>query len=328
MRLLSVEVRRVLARQLVVLLAIAGVAGVVLVLTGSWFSARPLTEAQVAEAERQYEWAMEDWEANGEEMLAQCLEDQEQEAERTGEDVDFGCEQMKPQEEWFLPQPTELSETFTPLLSSAALLPVFLAFAVGVTSTGAEVSSGSMSTWLTFVPQRMRVLFSKVGAGGLVGVPLVAGLAALLVGGLYAVHAANDALGRLDAEVWGDVGWVVLRTVALGALVAALGAALGVLLKHTAVALGVVIGYSLVVEGILGGIAPRLQPLLVRTNISAWVQDGTSYWVNECTVDANGTICEGIERTVSLGQSAVFLAVVAVVVLGVTAVVFRRRDVG
>lgn len=328
MRLLQVEVRRLLGRRMVVLLALVGLVGAVLVLVGAWFSARPLSEAQIAEAQRQYEWALEDWEKNGDEMLASCLEEEERESERTGEDVDFGCEQMKPQEEWFIPQSTELGQTFEPLLASAALLPVFLAFAVGATSTGAEVSSGSLSTWLTFVPQRMRVLFSKVGAGGVVGLPFVAGLIALLVGGVYGVHAVNGALGGLDAAVWSDVGWMALRVIGLGAFVAACGASLGVLFKHTGAVLGVVVGYAVVVDGILGALVPRLQPYLLRTNLSAWVEGGTIYWVDVCTVGPDGTICEGVERTVSQGHGALVLAVVTVVVLGVTALVFRRRDVG
>jgi ABC-2 type transport system permease protein len=328
MRLLSVEIRRIAARRLITFVTIGGLLAVVLVLVGAWQSARPLTDAQLEEAQRQYEFALEDWEANGEQMVADCLEAQEQESERAGEPLDFGCEEMgPPQEDWFVPQSSELAATFVPLMSTTATLLIFLVFVVGVTATAAEVSSGAMSTWLTFVPQRMRVLFSKVGASAVVAVPITALLVAALVGGLYAVHAAQGALGDLSGEVWGDVVGTALRIVVLGAVVAAAGAALGVLLKHTGVALGLVIGYLVVVEAILGSIVQRLQPYLLQLNLRAWIEDGAAYWVNECTVGPQGTECTGREAVLSLGQASVYLTVGVALVLVLTSLVFRRRDV-
>jgi ABC-2 type transport system permease protein len=327
MRLLTVEVRRIAARRLISLVVVGGLLAVGLVLVGAWQSARPLSDAQLEEAQRQYAFALEDWEANGEQMVADCLEAQERESELAGEPVDFGCDQMAPQEEWFLPQPTELASTFVPLLSTTATLLVFLVLVVGVTATAAEVSSGAMGTWLTFVPQRLRVLFSKVGASAVVGVPVTALLVAVLAGGLYGVHATQGALGDMTGAVWGDVVWTALRIVLVGALVAGVGAALGVLLKHTGVALGLVIAYAVVLEGILGNLVTRLQPFLVQTNLRAWIQDGATYWVNECTVTERGTECVGTEMTVTLAHASVFLGVGAAVVLGLTALVFRRRDI-
>lgn len=327
MRLLTVEIRRIVARRLVTFVTIGGLLAVVLVLAGAWQSARPLTDAQLEEAERQYAWALEDWEANGEQMVADCLEAQEQESERAGEPLDFGCDEMEPQEEWFVPQSAELASTFVPLLSTTAMLLIFLVFVVGVTATAAEVSSGALSTWLTFVPQRLRVLFSKVGASAVVAVPITTLLVAALAGGLYAVHAAQGALGDMTGEVWGDVAWTALRIVVAGAAVAAAGSALGVLLKHTGVALGLVIGYLVVVEAILGSLVQRLQPYLLQLNLRAWVEGGAAYWVNECTVGEQGTECTGTEVVLGLGQASVYLGVGVALVLGLTALVFRRRDV-
>lgn len=329
MRLLAVEVRRLRARSLLVALVLVAVGIIGLVLAGAWMSARPLSPAQLEEAQRQYELAAADWEEHGEEMIADCREQEEREEELTGIDQDFGCDTMTaPQEEWFIPQSTELAETFGTLLGGTAMLVVLVALVLGTTSTAAEMSTGSMSTWLTFVPQRLRVLSSKVGAAVVVAVPVAVLLLAVLITGLYVVHAAQGALGDLDADVWADVAWTCLRITVLSAVIAGVGAALGVLLRHTAAVLGVVVGWVLVVEGILGGLVPRLSPFLVRTGVAGVVNDGTSYWVNECEVTADGTMCQGTEVFVSVGQSVLVVAVVTVLVLGVTAVVFRRRDVG
>lgn len=328
MTLLGVELRRLTARRLIGFVLVGGLAAALLVLTGVWFSARPLADAQLEQAEAAYEREMAAWEENGEEMVADCREQQAIEQERLGEAVDFGCDHMEPQREWFVPTTSELSAAFVPTLAGSALLPVFLVLVVGVTATAAEMSTGTMSTWLTFVPRRLRVLGSKLAATGVAGLPLTAVLMGVLAGGVYGVHAWHDALGEMTGEIWADVGWLVARTVLLGAVVGVVGAALGVLLRSTAAALGVVLGWVLVLEQILGGTVPRLQPLLVLPNLRAWIEGGGTYWVYECTVTDQGTTCDGVEHVISQLQAGVYLGAGAVVVVALTALVFRRRDVG
>ena len=52
MRLLGVEVRRVLARRMVAAVVVGGLAVVVLVLVSVWSAARPPSAAEVASAEQ------------------------------------------------------------------------------------------------------------------------------------------------------------------------------------------------------------------------------------------------------------------------------------
>lgn len=327
MRLVGVELRRVLARRMVAAIVAGGVLVVALVLVSLWTQVRPLTAAQVDQAEQSYAMAVEDFEEHGEEMLASCRDAEADESERTGEDVDFGCDQMEPQREMFFPQQPELHLTLPGQLAGVAVLLTFLTFLVGATSTAAEVSTGSLGTWLTFVPRRSVVMASKVAAGTVVALPVVAGLLALLVAGAWFVHDAQGLADGMTATAWGEAAWTGARVLALGALAGALGAALGLLLRHTAAVLAAVVVYALVVESIVAGMLPELQPWLLRTNMAAWVQDGTMYWINECTVTATGTSCQTIEEVVTLGHGAAYLGVVAVVLLVLTALVFRRRDV-
>lgn len=327
MRLVGVELRRVLARRMVAAIVAGGVLAVALVLVSTWMQARPLTDAQVDQAEQAYAMAVEDFEEHGEEMLASCREAEADESERTGEDVDFLCDQMEPQREMFFPQRAELHLTLPGQLAGVAVLLTFLTFLVGVTSTAAEVSTGSLGTWLTFVPRRSVVLASKVTAGTVVALPVVAGLLALLVAGSFLVHDARGLADGMTTTAWADALWTGARILALGALAGALGAALGLLLRHTAAALGAVVAYALVVESIVAGMLPELQPWLLRTNMAAWVQDGSVYWRNQCTVTSSGTTCTTVEELVTLGHGALYLAVVGAVLLAVTTLVFRRRDV-
>lgn len=327
MRLLGVEVRRLLARRMLLAAALAGVAAVVLITLGLWSSSRPLTQAQLDAAERAYQAEVERWEADGDEMVADCEEAEATEREATGDDVDFGCDGMEPQREWFFPERPEFGDVAADVLATSSVLLLVLVLVVGVSATAAEISTGALGTWLTFVPQRLRVLASKLASAGVVALPLVAGLLVLLLAGLWVAHAVNGAADGTDAEAWRDIAGTALRILALGALAGVVGAALGVLLRHTAAALGLLVGWALVVESILSGLVPALQPWLLRTSVAAWVQDGTSYWTNECTVTAEGTRCEGVEHHVSLTQGSLWLVALTVVLVLVTGVVFRRRDV-
>ncbi|MBO1751455.1 ABC transporter permease subunit [Actinotalea sp. BY-33] len=328
MRLLGVELRRLAARRLIGFVLLGGLAAVALVVVGAWFTAQPPTEAQLAEAQTMFEQELEYWEQEGDQMVADCLESEEQESERLGEEVDFGCDQMAPQLEWFLPYAPPLEEIFTSSLASVAFIPVLLMLIIGVTATAAELSTGTMSTWLTFVPRRTRVVLSKIAAPALVALPLTALIMGVVVGGFYGVYAFHGTTGTISAELWTEVAWIAVRTVGLGAAAAAVGSALGVLLRHTAVALGLVFVWSVVVEQILRGTVPRLQPYLLTTNLLAWVQGGTEYWINECRDSADGVFCEGVEHTLSLGAASIYLGVGAAVILVLATLVFRRRDVG
>ncbi len=327
MRLLGVEVRRLLARRMLLGVALAGVAAVVLVVLGVYVSSRPLSPAQVDEAQRAFEAAQADWERNGEEMVASCEEAEDAERAAGAADVEFGCDDMAPREEWYLPQPTDLVDSVVPLVATTSVVLLVLALVVGVTSTAAEISTGSLGTWLTFVPRRLRVLASKLAAAGVVPVPLVAGLLTLLLAGVWAANAVNDGPVGDPARLWPGLATLALRVLAATALAGVVGAALGMLLRHTAAALGVLVGWTLVVESLLSGLVPALQPWLLRTNVAAWVQDGTTYWTNECTVTASGTTCESLEHHVSLTHGGLWLAGVALVLVVLTAAVFRRRDV-
>src|SRR5690606_19633602 len=101
-RLLAVELRRLFSRGLVVLAMVGALTASLLLLLGVWQSSQPMSDAELAQAEQMYEQELEYWEENGEEAVAQCQEDEAREAELTGEAVDFGCDQMAPQREWYI----------------------------------------------------------------------------------------------------------------------------------------------------------------------------------------------------------------------------------
>ncbi|WP_448071472.1 ABC transporter permease subunit [Georgenia yuyongxinii] len=326
-RLTKVELRRLFSRRLVVLAMLAGLAATALFLVGTWNQSRPMSAAEQAQAERWYEEARADWEANGEQQMADCLEAEETEREATGQDVDFGCDQMEPTRDSFVVTAPPLEGSLPGLLAGQSFLLLFLALLVGATATAAELSTGAIASWLTFEPRRLRVYTAKVLAPGLGVLPVAVTLIALLVAGAWFIASAFGLAGTMTGAAWTDAGWTVLRVLALVVLAAVAGAALGFLLRHTAAVLGVVVGYVIVVEAMFAGLLRDYQRWLLSTNIRAWIENGTVYFQELCTTDAGGTVCDVTERTLTFDGAAPYLLVLVAVLVALAALDFRRRDV-
>ena len=259
-RLTRVELRRLFSRRLVVLALLAGVVVTGFFLVTAWTAAQPMTPAEQAQAQQWYDDARADWERNGEQMVAECRQAEADERAQ-GQDVDFGCDQIGPQREHFFGTVQPLAESLPTTLTLHAFVLLLLAFLVGATATAAELSTGAMSSWLTFEPRRLRVYGSKVLAPGLGIAPAAVVLLLLLVGGAWLIASGADTAGSMTAAAWRSTAWTMLRILALTVLAAVAGAALGFLLRHTAAVLGVAIGYLVVVEGVAGSMLAPLAAL-------------------------------------------------------------------
>ena len=326
-RLLRAELRRFRSRRLVVAALLVAVAGIGLITWGTWQTARPLTGLSLADAQANYDAAVRDWEVNGDDMVASCLEEQERAREVEGDPtLEFGCETMEPQREWYFPEAVTFVDSSQLALGGAASLLAFAALLAGTTGTAADLSSGGTSTWLTFEPRRGRVYASKLSAIGLSLVLPTVVLVAATAGGLLLLYRS----GGLDATLTGaqvqDLVAMGGRVLAFVVTAGVLGAALGMLLRHTAAVLGVVIGYLVAVEAILATVWSAAKPWTLITNVQAWIDGPASYYVTTCASTAQGTSCDWVEREVSTTHGAVYLAVVLVVVVTAGLLTFRRRD--
>ncbi|MHB1063878.1 MAG: ABC transporter permease subunit [Georgenia sp.] len=325
--LTRVELRRLLSRYLVIAAFVGALLATGALLFATWQTAKPMSPAQTAEAERYYQQALADWEENGQEMIAQCLEDQARQSELEGTELDFGCEQQEPQREWFVMTAPQLPDQLPGQLSALGTLLLFAALLVGATGTAAEISTGAIGNWLTFEPRRLLVYASKLLAAGLVVLPVAMLLLLVTTGGTWLIADRFALADTMTSQHWGEAGWMGLRLLAITCAAAVVGAALGFLLKHTAAVLGVAVGYFIVVEGMFSGVLSRFQPWLLMRNIESWMLGGTVYYVDSCTTGPTGTSCESAERALSLAQAAGYLGAGVVVVVVVAGLVFRRRDV-
>lgn len=325
-RLTLVELRRLGWRRLVWAVLLMAVGVVALTLYGVNDMVR-MSSAELANADRYYQEAVQDWEVNGERYHEECLQDQEREREATGDDtLDFGCDQMvAPELADFQWGPESLFVQVNELLAQLVFPMLFLVLLVGATATAAEFGARTIGTWLTFEPRRDRVFTSKVLAPGLWAVPVSVGYLVLVVAGVSAVFRLHGVDDHISNDEWADLAWVGLRSVALLALVAAAGAAVGLAVRHTAAVLGIVVGYLVTVEILLAQFFPGIARYSLSNNILAWVKGGHEWETWRCPSD--GGECEAISHVVSTTQAGTLLGLVVAATLLVCWLVFRRADV-
>jgi hypothetical protein len=203
-------------------------------------------------------------------------------------------------------------------------------FLLGTTFVGYDWNSGSMSNQLLFEPRRRRVWAAKA-----IVVTTVAFVTAAVVSTAYwlgvravmsmrdlpvAPHGLSDSLG------------FGLRGAAFAAAAALGGYALTMLFRSTVATIGVLFVVSVaggMVVSVLG-ISERWQP---PTNVSAIVNNGTTYWVETpsgCSSGQRrveeGSSCDS-ERELGLAGGALYYGLPLLVAGAASVLSFRRRDV-
>ena len=324
MRLLGVELRRLRARLAIVIVMVVGLAATLLLGLAAYTTAKPMSDEQQAEARQYYEMDRENWEENGEQMVADCLEAQEAEVEATGDDtLDYMCDEMEPKLENYLWEPPTYAEFLSMTMPQALLLVCMVSLLVGVTFVAAEFATGSIGTWLTFVPERGKVFASKSAAAAVAGAVYGLVWGAVLLG----VTAAGASLAGSDVVVTAPLVHSALKVGVLALAVTLIGTGLAFLLRHTAAALGVAIGYLIAIDTLLLQYLKGGARWSLSTNMTAWVTGRASYYEEQCTTDASGTMCDYVEHTVSQTQGGLVLLAAVVIVTALAFVTFRQRDV-
>jgi len=327
MRLTKVELRRLFSRRLTTIALLGALILTGLMLFDSFQRAKPLSGAELTSQRANFDQAQKDWAANGAQMVADC-KTQQAEQQKTDPNAVFPCDQMEPNwATWGKPQ-AKFAEMMPSTLLAGSYLLTFVGFVVGASFVGAEFSSGSMANWLTFEPRRMRVYGSKLAAAGLGLVPATVALLGLLTAGVWLIVRHFSPTTGTTAKIWGDLGEMGARSLALALAATVTGAAIGVLLRRTVAVLGIAIGYLVLVEGVFGQALQAARPWLLQLNFTSWLQHGTKYYAQTCTTDAKGQYtCQGVEKVLSFGHSSAYLGLLVVFAVGLAALVFRRRDV-
>lgn len=319
MRLLHAELTRWCHRKGLVVTAALAVVVAAVVCGFIVAAALPPSAADIARAESSLAEAVAEWEAHHEEWYRDCMEMVAPgglSAEDCAESV------ARPTLENQLPYRSTWEQATAGAALSAAVIGGLAALAMGASFLGAEYRHGTMSTWLTFVPNRGRVFGAKcaiaVGAGLVV---MAATYAVLMLG--VAITFAWLRPGDIDA--WTPLLQALGRGLGLAVMVTLMGAGLAVVFRHTVAAAALPVGYMLLggafnIVGMLpGGLG--LVRWLPENNLFAYLLDG---WTAHAFDHATQT---PVEVHISGAQGATYLVVLTGVIVLAAHLVFWRRDV-
>ena len=198
------------------------------------------------------------------------------------------------------------------VLSITALFLVIGALMAGATFIGGDWRAGTVGTLLTWEPRRQRVFLAKAAAVTAVSLVIGVLLQALVSTVLLPSALWHGTTDGADADWFQGLVGATLRTAAIGAGAALVGYAIAMIGRNTAAALGIAFGYFAVAEPLIRGLKPEWQPWLIGDN-STVVIFGRQ--LREAP----------FERT--LAEAVLILGAYLLLVLGVSAVSFSRRDV-
>ena len=318
-RLIWAEATRLLSRRLTGIAMVAvllGLAGYQLVVNDVL---SPPTGEELAAAERTYQQVHQDWVASHEQWEEECRDTGAPAAE---------CVIPEPTLAEFTGDATPFKEAASTALKLSTLLVALVTFTVAASSIGAEYSSGSITNWLTFVPRRGQVFWSKLltvaGFGALLG---TLGAALVLGATLALAHLYGAPIESVPVLAGMGVR-SVLPVIAL----AVLGFCIALVTRHTAGAIGVLLATLLIWFVRSGALssqawAQRITPWTPEGNLAAIVDRGYTYAVPVKKVTPDGVIIELVERGVSFTHGLVYWALLLTLVVLGSLLIFRRRDV-
>jgi ABC-2 type transport system permease protein len=308
-RLVNAELARLRARRMTLVVLLVLVAGLGLLLFGTNSTVSPPSAAEVAAAQQSVE-------QDRAELLQQCLDEGETQA---------ACEQRLPTQADYLPPTATFGEAADSNALFGTLFAMLAIYLLAASAIGAEYGTGAIANWLTFVPERFRVLGAKLIAVAVAAVVVGVVSMGIAVGGTAVLVQLHDGTVAGVGKVLETAG----RSVVLVVIAAVLGFCFALLTRHTGAAIGIILGY-LVASFVLAGLAfalpvlAGLPPWLPDRNVTAFLNHGSTYAVYPS--DA-GPDAEPVEKVITFAHSAVYWAVLSVALIAVTATVFRRRDV-
>lgn len=338
--LLLAELGRLWHRRLVAVLVVLGLVGLLATLTivfathGSDVESAHATARQQA-AQAQVEMAAEEQRCAADPGIPQA-------------DKDNGaCDYGEVTEDVFFADPRfRAHEDFPALLIGVGVVGTLIAALLAATAAGADWSSRSIITLLTWEPRRLRFFGTRLLAIGLyvAGFGVLVQAVTLGLGSLTVqlrgtwdpapqrfedgmpTPSGSPAERGADQSLWPDLLSLSGRTVLVMVIVAVMSAALATVFRSTGGVLGVAFGWFAVVEiGVhaLFGARPVVRYMLTDNLTAALVPGGTNLYLGERLTS------QGMEPHIvhlSNASGLLYVAVVAAALSAAAALLLRRRD--
>lgn len=319
MRLLRVELDRFRSRRAIALMILTGFLLVAAMVASTVWGSRPVSDTEIAGAKQ----AAAQEQAAIDSDYARCLDDP---TSLFPEATTAHCQHGEADYRHYLSRATlSVDEELQDTGRTAIVLFFGLAVIIGATFAGADWATGSMSNQLIFRPRRLQVWLAKA-TSLVVGVVVVAAVALALLWGVYL--AFEEARGLSHSDGFGTaLAGQVSRGMALMAGGALGGFALTMLLRSTVGTLALLFAYAVGGEAVAATFPiQKVTQWSIPRNVAAWLDNGAEIY--DETID-----CPpgpgGCSRTyeLSMMHGGIYLLGLLVLVVVVSLVLFRRRDI-
>jgi ABC-2 type transport system permease protein len=206
------------------------------------------------------------------------------------------------------------------LLVHSAGFTILLGALLGASLGGADWSTGSMPTLLTWEPRRIRVLLVRALVAAALVFAMTFGLQALLVLVFRLVVALRGSTVGTPSGLVGDLASDAVRVSVMAAAFAVIAVAIATLGRSTVAALGVLVGYLILFEGVIAGFVQSTQDKMLVRAAGVVVSRQPIY-------DYSGPYSDTPPILLGLGEAWVVVGVYVVVLVGLALVAMRARDV-
>lgn len=138
----------------------------------------------------------------------------------------------------------------------------------GATVAGAEWKAGTITTVLTWEPNRLRLHAARATSAFVLAGVIAFVLQALFLAAALPAVLAHGSTAGVDSEFWVDLAAAMGRVSLLTGCTALLGFSLATIGRNTAFALVVAFGWMAIAENLIRGLKPEWADLLVGENLA------------------------------------------------------------
>jgi ABC-2 type transport system permease protein len=212
------------------------------------------------------------------------------------------------------------------ILQGISTFVILLGALLGASLGGADWTSDTITTLLTWEPRRIKVLLTRALVVILFAFVITALLQAVFAAVFWLGAATRGTTAFTTSDTWSEIGQGLVRTSVVSTAFALIALSIAMIGRSTVSALGALVGYLILFEAVIAGFRPSIQGwLVVRAGIVVVSQTPILDYRNGISYSSSGYADPIVLMSVARANAVVGVYVVALLVLAL--IVFRRRDV-
>jgi ABC-2 type transport system permease protein len=300
--LLRAELLRAVSRRLVKVGTMLAVAAIVVTAALTALTSHSPTAAQAAETERQRK-----------QFIQECIDGNSGGGGMTQDQAEQFCNQAYPSGAFDSSGNVFHLSDLPAIVQGVSLITIVGGWILGASLVGAEWAAGTITTFLTWEPRRLRVLAGKLFAAMVLVLVLSLALLSLFAAAMWLVALTRGST-VVEQGFLRSLGGSILRSSLLSAGAGVLGASIAMIARNAAASMASGFVYLGVVEALIRGFKPSLARWLIGNN-------------GLIVVTGKDPGLDPISDHVSLAAASITLLAYATALVVLAGISFRARDV-